>query len=706
MPRKDTISFVTLLTLLLVIATKVCDIARGNERIQTVYVRTNDSQSCPSSRALCLTLADYLYNSNHYFTSDQTIIKFLKGEHSINGSRLPDAMVVLSKLSIISLLGENVGNNDQPVVRISCTVPVRFIFKKTKSLRIQNIEFVGCGSEPRAQSQHDQLQGCKRAKAALEFHTVYDLLLSNVHISNSIGFGLLGINILGRSSIQRCKFDSNAYGKLKAGGNVFICYEHLSSYLVSFHKLTVDHSEFHNGRNYDLHGNHDHLYTYYESRFLGWDNLKPTTLEPMFEGGGLSILLLFGSDRYNAIHISVIHCTFTNNTAIAGAHLFVLSEYGYRSTPSYYDYGHQYPRDNINPDYNYNDRRDNNNYRSEYDSNYNGKYHSHYRYQPTAGDNDYSNQYPGENINPDYYNGDNKDYGSEYGGDSDQNYYSLYRNRRSSTKERLTQSGIYISGCNFTNGISGSGGVYVLHETDSNFLFSITDSTFKWNSAGNGGALAVYGLLSPSSPQMGRIIKIEKCNFISNHGYRGGAIHILDTIISYQKFYPTQSVFIYRSNFSDNHASLCGGHVFLESTSITVLFSYSRFINGFALLQGGGIHVLFPVSTRHDYDVEIDFELSHCIFIGNVAGSGGGLSLNYIGVRTPLYDPLRDIPQEYSIFNAVQRTVRIYCSNFTGNEADNYGGGVSISGDLQIRQWWRFECVGSLRQSSSSPYWH
>ena len=690
MPREDTISFVTLLTLLLVIATKVCDTARGNERIETVFVRTNDSQSCPSSRALCLTLDDYLYNSNHYFTSDQTIIRFLKGEHSINGSRLPGATAVLSKLSIVALLGESVGKNDQPVVRINCTVPVRFIFKKTKSLYIRNIEFVGCGSEQRAQSQHDQ--GCKRVKAALEFHTVYNMLLSNVHISNSIGFGLLGINILGRSSIQRCKFHSNAYGKLMAGGNVFICYEHLSSSLDSFHKLTVNHSEFNNGRNYDLHGNLDHLYTYYESRFLEWDNFKPTTLEPMFEGGGLSILLLFGSDRCNAIHISVINCTFTNNTAIAGAHLFVRSECGYRSTPSYYDYGHQYPGDNINPDYNYNDYRDNNIYRSEYDSNYNGKYHSHYRYQPTAGDNDYSNQlqYPGENINPYHYN-DNKDYGSEYGSDYDQNYFSLYRNRRSSTKERLTQSGIYISGCNFTNGISGSGGVYVLHETDSKFLFSITDSTFKWNSAGNGGALAIYGVLSLSSPQMGRIIKIEKCNFISNHGYRGGAIHLLDTV-SYQEFYPTRSVFIYRSNFSDNHASLCGGHVFLQSTSITVLFSYSRFINGFALLQGGGIHVLFPVygmNTRHDYDVEIDFELSHCIFIGNVAGSGGGLSLNYTGVHTPyIYDldPFRDIPQEHSIFNAVQRTVRIYCSNFTGNEADNYGGGASISGDLQIRR--------------------
>ena len=678
MPPKDTISFVTSL-LLLVIATKVCDTARGNERIETVYVWANDSQSCPSSRALCLTLADYLYNSRHYFTSDQTIIKFLKGEHSINGSRLPGATAVLSKLSIIGLLGENVGNNDQPVVRISCTVPVRFIFKKTKSLYIRNIEFVGCGSEQISRSNRDQ--GCKRVKAALEFHTVYNLLLSNVHISNSIGFGLLGINIQGQSTIEKCNFRNNTYGKLMVGGNVFICYENV--HLDSFHELTVNHSEFHNGRNYDLHGDHDHLYTYYESKFFEWDNFNPTTLEPMFEGGGLSILLLFGSDRDNAIHISVINCTFTNNTAIVGAHLFVLTQYKYQLKPGDDDYRYQSPRENLNPDYNYNDYRNSNNHGSEYDSDNDQNYRSHYRYQQTAGDYDYSNQYPGENIhpnyNPDYYH-DNKDYRSEYNRDYNQNYHSYYRHRRSPMKK---QSRISISGCSFTNGTSGSGSVYIHHEIDSNVFFSITDSIFKWNLAGNGGALSVYGILELyTSPFTVRMLTIEECHFISNHGYRGGAIYLISNI--YESGYcPILPTFISRSNFSDNHASLCGGHVFIESFSMTAHFFDCHFTNGFALLQGGGIYILFPVSDwsdRRDYGVEIDIELSDCVFLDNEAGSGGGLYLNYTGVLTGY--AIEDTPQ----LNDDRRTVRISGCNFTGNQAANYGGGASILGDLLMTE--------------------
>ena len=160
------------LSLFLVIMAQVCAATRGDEGI--IYVRANESQSCPSSVVPCLSLADYFYNSSHYFAS-HTTVKFLRGEHTINGSGLLDGTFVLSELSNFTLLGKNISNGDQPVVRTKCIVPVQFVvFKKTTSLRIHNIEFTDCGVGHSENSfQRDQRQ--KRMKAALEFHTVRTL---------------------------------------------------------------------------------------------------------------------------------------------------------------------------------------------------------------------------------------------------------------------------------------------------------------------------------------------------------------------------------------------------------------------------------------------------------------------------------------------------------------------------------------------------
>ena len=82
------------------------------------------------------------------------------------------------------------------------------------NLTISNLMFSNCGAKS-ADGLH-----C----GALILNTVFDLNLTNVIVENSTGYGLLGFNLLGKSSITNSVFRYNRATQDCIGGNAWIYY--------------------------------------------------------------------------------------------------------------------------------------------------------------------------------------------------------------------------------------------------------------------------------------------------------------------------------------------------------------------------------------------------------------------------------------------------------------------------------------------------
>lgn len=104
---------------------------------------------------------------------------------------------------------------------IACSGEAGFIFQDIENLTLSSLTFTHCG-QPSPPTLYSLEFGM--ARAALGFGTIENLLLQSITILNSSGFGILTINIYGKSALRDCFLQNNRGGIEYKGGNAYFNY--------------------------------------------------------------------------------------------------------------------------------------------------------------------------------------------------------------------------------------------------------------------------------------------------------------------------------------------------------------------------------------------------------------------------------------------------------------------------------------------------
>jgi len=186
---------------------------------QTEYfVKPNDNVPCPGLP--CHTLSHYMDNTTLYFASN-TRISLLPGVHEADKS----PGLHIENVSNFIVAGYNVSSSH--AAKVVCMKPATLVFFKVVNLVIKQLSIIHCGYP----FEYGQ-------SAAVHLVDIISLNLSNVSVENSTGYGIMGINILGNSSVSYSRFIFNNYYTLNsknctsyglgscAGGNITFIIRH------------------------------------------------------------------------------------------------------------------------------------------------------------------------------------------------------------------------------------------------------------------------------------------------------------------------------------------------------------------------------------------------------------------------------------------------------------------------------------------------
>ena len=221
---------------------------------------------------------------------------------------------------------------------IDCAKRASFGFINVSVLNITDIHFTNCGvniTEKIPQLinktvvlpltlQPDQ-------KIGIFLLNVLHLFLNNVEIYNSLGYGLLGINLLGTSIIENCFFTKSNYEMLKKyanntldcfdpenlgkcnGGNAFFIYADLLKndaiqHQVDANSLTLLRANASEGVNL-VNGLSQQNHSY-----------NPSSIHNLVSGGGISLLLL----QVNfTVNFALKNSFSTSNVGFTGANIYI-----------------------------------------------------------------------------------------------------------------------------------------------------------------------------------------------------------------------------------------------------------------------------------------------------------------------------------------------------------------------------------------------
>ena len=218
----------TMILLMMAIFLSLCNAEALFEELGT----TNEVYLNPTSSdggSLChnsswMTLSELLGKNPPYFVNaSNTTVHFLQGTHTVTGIALTTAVV--HNVSNLTLRGTCSNTGHCSPATVKCDGTFSFIFTDVTCLQISNIAFIQCGAVvPRRLSDFvysiwPPLQGKTSGtfqlkhgtKAALAFGNIHSLILTNVTIMKSWGYGILGLNLLGNSIIVNSQFLQNNY---------------------------------------------------------------------------------------------------------------------------------------------------------------------------------------------------------------------------------------------------------------------------------------------------------------------------------------------------------------------------------------------------------------------------------------------------------------------------------------------------------------
>jgi len=183
----------------------------------TEYWVTPDSTSNCNTRQPCLTLSEYVQNTSHYFTSN-SVLHFLSDKHTISNT----TWVNIKDVENISLAG-SAGH-----ATVHCNGRLSFTFERVVDLQISSIGFIRCGLEVTDDLRYVHAEPTRigyfvhelvvQLQVALLFVECSSVVLENVTVMESYGYGLLGYNMM-MAELNHCLFHHN-YWRERVDSNI------------------------------------------------------------------------------------------------------------------------------------------------------------------------------------------------------------------------------------------------------------------------------------------------------------------------------------------------------------------------------------------------------------------------------------------------------------------------------------------------------
>ena len=285
------------------------------------WVRPDSTSHC-NTRQPCLSLSEYVQNTSHYFTSN-SVLHFLSGNHTISQT----TRVIVQHVQNISLVG-SAGR-----ATVQCNGRLSFTFDRVHDLQISSIGLIRCGLDISEDFRyvHSELRFGYHVQIQVALLIVEcSVVLKNVTVMQSYGYGLLGYNLIS-AELNHCLFHHNYWRRpidstlqhfisnnskpsgSKVGGNALFKYNYrdyshiyLSAYKRTTGTLNILHSEFAYGKNL----------------------CESLAIESaLIHGGGLGIHII-NSDysAVPAVNITVHNCRMYKNVASIGANMFLFAD--------------------------------------------------------------------------------------------------------------------------------------------------------------------------------------------------------------------------------------------------------------------------------------------------------------------------------------------------------------------------------------------
>ena len=162
------------------------------------YVLPNDKVCV---RLPCRDLQYFIDNSHQYFISNS---KFFFVEGTYHHLRTD---LIIQNIANISLIGLAVSNTSSPTSIIQCFPEHTIKFHSVRNITITNILFMSCGNEEAIPIQRSDtiIQPSEfqpKYWASIFFTECINIMVSNVHIESSIGYGITLANVMGRNILS------------------------------------------------------------------------------------------------------------------------------------------------------------------------------------------------------------------------------------------------------------------------------------------------------------------------------------------------------------------------------------------------------------------------------------------------------------------------------------------------------------------------
>lgn len=208
---------------LLVVCTAVaaCFMPAAAESRAVWYIKPTPNSLCPQD-GRCYTFYQILHNATvaEAIFSSNTILVFLSGDHVLKFEA--EAFLQIRSLENFTLLGspDRVSSKTEitrPASRIVCMSRFAMAFINASGLSFTNLTFSNCGAnlteELAVEAFSTQTHGIHyfgpEQKAAFLLLNIQTFKMVSCVIETSHGYGLLGVNLLGNSSVRNSVFHMN-----------------------------------------------------------------------------------------------------------------------------------------------------------------------------------------------------------------------------------------------------------------------------------------------------------------------------------------------------------------------------------------------------------------------------------------------------------------------------------------------------------------
>ena len=295
-----------------VVAVLVTLLTVGHAILTEYFVTPNESTPCPAQP--CHTLSHYLENTTHYFTSN-TRISFLHGLHKIKN------VLWVKGVSNLTLTGYNVSSSH--AVNIMCLKPAILGFRSILNLVVKYLSILYCGY-PVVPFEFEK----ELSNVAVLLFDINSLTLSHISVGNSTGYGVMGKNVLGTSSISHSKFMFNNYYILDStncsyacrGGNMYLHFQIPSNSVATEanNVISIDSCVFSNGVDLSEHtpitpSSGLSMFFYDTVQYKVNVSIRNVIgTENIAEGGANFLFYLFGDHRVESIKIMNITSSMAN----------------------------------------------------------------------------------------------------------------------------------------------------------------------------------------------------------------------------------------------------------------------------------------------------------------------------------------------------------------------------------------------------------